>query len=447
MTIMAGIDPKEARKTVFLTPDAKTVLTPKAAEYTAVQGKAELTVTYKPGTKLKAIRQLLDGNRCYAAEECLDHILSGEEVADREDPNRGTDAYLFTEPELDEEKVSALDMEEKMDRFAWFVAVANKVAQEDILTFILENAPKKKNGTFAKNKLTVVAALPIVFGSWLGYYEIVGKAKTDNLIELTIQERRFSEDEWLRSKDNVYLHYIAGGYESGSAKPVPRKIKIRHINQGHKITIEIPAIQMEGGQLAIDAKPYRPISGFSCVTGNDQKGYEIMEPPSPALDCVCYNGVTTALQWELPKSANGIWRIVSSLEDSAKYIRTGKKAYLMHTEMFTCGRDGEKIPERCLTENYIAENANQLLCVMEMLNKHLASPALAEEIGGSIKRDKDGNITKYGVAVIAIPNLPGRERPLVSCRLVLLNQMDGTVKVQYELLHRRGDDWSEYQDA
>lgn len=37
-----------------------------------------------------------------------------------------------------------------------------------MLAFILENAPKKKNGTFAKNKLTIIAALPIVFFGRVG---------------------------------------------------------------------------------------------------------------------------------------------------------------------------------------------------------------------------------------------------------------------------------------
>ena len=411
-----------------------------------MQGKAELTVIYKVGTKLKEIRQLLDGNRCYAAEECLDHILSGEEVADREDPNRRSDAFLYAEPELDEEKVSALGMEEKLDRFAWFVTVANKVAQEDVLAFILENAPKKKNGTFAKNKLTVVAALPIVFGSYLGYYEIVGKAKTDNRIEIMIQERRFSEDEWIRSKENIYLHYMAGECERDSAKPIPRKIKISHVHSEKKTTIEIPAIQMEDGQLAIDAKPYRPISSFPCVKGNDQKGYEIIEPPCPAISNVCYNGLTTDLRWELPKSPGGIWVVWSYLDEPAKYIRTGKKAYLMRTEIFTGVRNSEKIPERCLTENYIAENAYQLLCIIEILNKYLAKPTLMEEIAEHIKRDQDGTLTRYGVVETALPDIPGRKRPLVSCSLMLLNQSDGTVEVNYRLHRRKGDDWSEYKE-
>ena len=151
----AGIDSKEARKTVFLTADAKKVVTPKSVTHTALLGKVELTVTFKVGTKLKAIRQAIDSSRCYASESCVDYILSGEEAADRIDPNRTSDAFMYAEPELDEEKVVALSTEEKLDRYAWFVAICNKVAETDILNFILENAPKKKNGTFAKNKLAV----------------------------------------------------------------------------------------------------------------------------------------------------------------------------------------------------------------------------------------------------------------------------------------------------
>ena len=259
MINLAGIDGKEIRKTVFLTADAKKVLTPKSVTHTALLGKEELTVTFKVGTKLKAIRQAIDGNRCYASEACVDYILSGEEAADRIDPNRGSDAFMYAEPELDEEKVVALSAEEKLDRYAWFIAVCNKVAETDTLNFILENPPKKKNGTFAKNKLTVVAALPIVFSAEMGYYEIVGKAKNDNLLEITIQERKFSEDEWIRTKDNAYLEYLAHGKSECTSKPLPTKVKISHKRMGKKVTIEIPAVQLENGKLAIDAKPYRPI--------------------------------------------------------------------------------------------------------------------------------------------------------------------------------------------
>ena len=437
----AGIDSKEARKTVFLTADAKKVVTPKSVTHTALLGKVELTVTFKVGTKLKAIRQAIDSSRCYASESCVDYILSGEEAADRIDPNRTSDAFMYAEPELDEEKVVALSTEEKLDRYAWFVAICNKVAETDILNFILENAPKKKNGTFAKNKLAVVAALPIVFSAEMGYYEIVGKAKNDNLLEITIQERKFSEDEWIRTKDNVYLEYLAHGKAESNTKPQLAKIKISHKRLGKKVTIEIPAVQLANGKLAIDAKPYRPISDFACVTGTDAKGYEILEPENNT-NCE-YAGVE--FKWDLLNSVTGIWVIWSYLDEPAKYIRTGKKAYKMRTEIFTGTQAGKKIPERCLTENYIAEIAYQLLCVMDGINEQIKRPTIAEEMATTLKRNKDGSLKKYGTSEIAASHAPGRKLPLVTGTLRLLNEDNNSVRVVYVLSHRHGDDWSEYE--
>jgi len=445
MTLTAGIDPKEAREMFSISSYDTKIATPKATKFSALQGKAELSVTYKVGTKLKEIWQRLEGDRCYAVEDCIDHILSGEEIADRADPNRGTDAFMYTQPELDETKVAPIEQEEKLDRFAWFVAVVNKVAQKDMLAFILENAPKKKNGTFAKNKITVIAALPIVFGVNLAYYEIVGKATTDNRLDISVQERRLSEDEWVRSKDTVYLQYLSSGKDP-SSKCVLKKIKISHKHYGSKTTIEIPAIQLEDGTLAIDAKPYRPISGFSCVKGNDQKGYEILEPERPAFDTVCYHGRTDTLRWVLPESPGGISSLWSYLEEPSKYIRTGKKTYLMRTEIFTGTRKGEKIPERCLTENYIAEIAYQLLCTIEGINKFLTRPSLASEIADKIKRNEDGSPIIYGGSDMDILTAPGREVPLVSGQIILRTQSNGEVNVWYSLSMHHGADWSEYEE-
>lgn len=437
----AGIDSKEARKTVFLTADAKKVVTPKSVTHTALLGKVELTVTFKVGTKLKAIRQAIASNRCYASEACVDYILSGEEAADRIDPNRGSDAFMYMEPELDEEKVVALTDEEKLDRYAWFVAVCNKIAETDILAFVLEKAPKKKNGTFAKNKLTVVAALPIVFSAEMGYYEIVGKAKNDNLLEITVQERKFSEDEWIRTKDNVYLGYLERGKTESLHKPLSTKIKISHKHHGQKVTIEIPAVQLENGKLAIDAKPYRPISNFSCVKGTDTKGYEILEPQNGVgRDCT-----TMKLRWDLPNSPSGLGNFWYYLQEPVKYIRTGKQAYKMRTEIFTGTQAGKKIPERCLTENYIAEIAYQLLCVMEGISELIKKPAITEEIVQSVRRSQDGTLKQYAASDIEVKHAPGRKLPLVSGTLRLVNEGTDTVRVVYNLSYRLGDDWSEYE--
>ena len=209
MTSVVGFDLNEIKKELVAAQERAKVLAVKPAKYSKVEGSTELVVSYKVGSKLKNIRELLRGSRCYAAGNCVEQFLSGEEVADRDDPNRRSDAYLYAMPELDEKNVTPMKEEEKADSFAWFVAIANKVAQPETLAFILNHASKKKNGTFAKNRLTVIAALPVVFGKFLSYYEIVGKAKTDTLLEVTIQERRFSEEEWDRTEDNEFLRYMA----------------------------------------------------------------------------------------------------------------------------------------------------------------------------------------------------------------------------------------------
>jgi hypothetical protein len=447
MITLAGIDVSKAKNTLFFTQDAEKMLTIKAAKHTQTYGSEELTVTYKVGKKLKDIQLLLRSRRLYAAEDCLDYILSGEEVADRDDPNRGSDAYLYALPELDEDKVAPINPEEKMDRFAWFVAVATKVAQPDMLAYILENAPKKKNGTFVKNKLVVVAALPIVFGAELGYFEIAGKAKTDNLLEITIQERRFSEEEWLRSKDNVYLQHMARNQKDNDSEPVLQTVKISAVSYGKKKTFEVSAIQMEDGKLAINAKPYRPISSFSCVKGNDQKGYEILELKNSGFDSVCKNGVTYNVSWDLPKSADGIGSLWAFMEEPLKYIRTGKKAYLARTERYLRRNPGEKLPERSVSEQYISEVIYQALCIMENLNDLILKPAILEKIAAAIESNEDGTLIPYKGADIAVTSAPGREKALVYGELHLRNQKDNVAKIWYSIWHKHDDEWSEYQEG
>ena len=125
---------------------------------------------------------MLDNANNYPPEESFGFILSGEEVADRKDPERRSDEFMYAAPELDTEKVRTLSMDEKMDRFAWFVSICNRLTDPKLLELIIERAPKKKDGTFARNRLTVIAAMPVVFSPYMNYYEVVGKAKDTDLL-------------------------------------------------------------------------------------------------------------------------------------------------------------------------------------------------------------------------------------------------------------------------
>lgn len=200
MLNLFGINVKDAREKVFLSADAKKVLTPKKTMHSATIDGKELSITYRVGKELEQIRDVLDYAQNYPPEESFGFILSGEEIADRTDPERRSDAFMYAKPELDTEKVRTLSMDEKMDRFAWFVSICNRLTDPKLLELIIEQAPKKKDGTFARNRLTVIAAMPVVFFSFMDYYEIVGTAKDDTHLQLSIRRRTFSEDEWLRTK-------------------------------------------------------------------------------------------------------------------------------------------------------------------------------------------------------------------------------------------------------
>ena len=438
-----GINGQEVRKTVFLTADAKKVLTPKTVTHTATVDKVDLTLTYKVGTKLKAIRQELSSTACYDPSESVDHILSEEEVADRIDPNRTSDAFMFCEPELDTDAVSPLAMEDKLDRYAWFVAICNRVAEQDMLEYILENAPKKKNGTFAKNKLTVVAALPIVFYAEMSYYEIVGKAKTDNTLELSIQERKFSDEELFRATENVYLKYIASGKKSSVQKTEYVKLFL----EGHKKTvIEVPTILMEDGRLAIAAKPYRAISDFQCVVGDDKKGYKIILPKNIEPCQINHEGKTIYVDSNLEAGYCGLNAIWSNLSETVQYIRTRNKKLHERAVITITGNNVREIPERYLSEFFIAEYFYQLLFAVDDLHRKVNDPSFVQYVVDNATYKRDGTLNRGNKGTQKIYTVPteGRTVPLVRIRLECSNRENDKIHIIYWTELDRFDTWSEY---
>lgn len=415
------------------------------AKYLKIQNGEELVVSCKIGAKLQQIKKCLQHQSCYAPEESVSYILSGEEVVDQIDPNRGSDAYLYANPELDITKVTPLSQDEKDKRFSRFVEIANMCSRDDVLKVILEKAPKKKNGMFAKNKLTVVAALPIVFGAEMRYYEIAGKAKDDNLLELTIQERRFSEEEWLKTKEIDFLKCITGNSIGINEKNVSTKVKLRYKGKGTNITIEVPAVQLQDGALAIDAKPYRPISNFSCVKGNDKDGYMVVEPENPVLPSVVYDDILNELNWDISGASEGMWATWISLPDVIGYIRTGNKKYWQRFQIFTASYG--KIDERCMTENYIAEIVYQMLCVIESINSQLEQDDLADKIIRGIKALNEADKTNRnwgGSGDFYVSGVPGRKKPIVSGKIIIRG-VRSPYRISYSLSCPE-DDWSEYDN-
>ena len=161
---------------------------------------------------------------------------------------------------------------------------------------------------------------------------------------------------------------------------------------------------MENGELAINAKPYRAVSSFSCLSGNDKKGYEIHNPIDVSERVVNCNGKIRKVWSEFSESSSHeISFAWSSLSDMAGYIRTGKQKYIDGAkDCACCGRKND-IPSRCLTENYISEYAYQLLFVLDTIRE------------GCIKHEIYAKISKLqalALEPISIQNDGGPTRPV-----------------------------------
>ena len=117
--VMAGINGRECISSVFLSKDEKKIMMPQNASFSQKVGENELTVTYKVGRKLNALRDERFSRSHYDPAIAVNHILSPDEVIDHDDPNRTSDAFLYAEPELDTTKLTPLDEDSFRDRFAW----------------------------------------------------------------------------------------------------------------------------------------------------------------------------------------------------------------------------------------------------------------------------------------------------------------------------------------
>ena len=97
--------------------------------------------------------------------------------------------------------------------------------ESDMLQFILEQAPKKKNGTLHKNRLTYIAGMPVILTEDMGYYFLTAKAKNDTTLDVTVQYRTFSEKIWAETKYSRFLK----GLEQGVKSTISRQKKTAEV--------------------------------------------------------------------------------------------------------------------------------------------------------------------------------------------------------------------------
>lgn len=215
-TFYLGVDLEEAKKKLFKGKDLSKVSAEKNRKFSTVVDGVEITVNYKPAAKLRGFYGRMGGESYYDPEEALKHLLSPEEVKRRFDERAyeqygekalNSDEYFATSPEVDTEAVEKLTEEEKFKRFVCFAELCNRAANEEILSAIAEIAEKKKNKTLYKNRVTPLIAF---MGTSAGcsILELTAKAVSDTELEINLQERGFTKEEFQRLTGSPILDML-----------------------------------------------------------------------------------------------------------------------------------------------------------------------------------------------------------------------------------------------
>ena len=144
----------------------------------------------------------------YDISEVQGSILSTSEVIERLGVYDPSGAKPVIDPDAD---LKELDKNIIKRRKAFLVGVAHLLNNNSGLAKIAEAAPKKKNGTFHKNRVCRIASTAAASAYFReinddnNIYEIFAKAEADDTLSLRVKERPVNDDEI----DAVYGDYVS----------------------------------------------------------------------------------------------------------------------------------------------------------------------------------------------------------------------------------------------
>ena len=171
---------------------------PKNKLFKITNGAKEIKVKTKFGNSLRKFKQefeyAINIFDMYVADE---YLLSKEDVLakiEEIDPNHGSDAFRYAAPEIDYIHAPSLDDESLKRRYLIMGYIAEKLLDKAVIEKLVEEMPKKKDGSFAKNKVLRIAS------SRIAQYpceilEIFAKADGDDSFVVTADFRKFSHEE------------------------------------------------------------------------------------------------------------------------------------------------------------------------------------------------------------------------------------------------------------
>lgn len=379
-----GISSDEAMKQVM---NHSKLIVEKDKTSTVNVGNKEFVVTYHVASKLRSFyRNNVECDCCkyqYAPEQAVEHILSAEEANQKYEKLYGdkfynSDAFMFSEPELDDDKLDKLDRKQLLERFVYFVLLCNKCADDAVLQLAAELAQKKKDGSFYQRRVLPIGAFMAV-SQQCEILELVAKAVSSNELQIVIQPRTFDFFEFQKLNDNAFLNFLSS--PSGQKPPVKQKkntktIKIQcHLEGvGSKETeIRLPTVETKDGKLALNTEPLIPLSDFKCLSGSDQKGYEFTFHNTFSETTVEFQGNTlpvSSLYNELPflNEWLNLHRYTKIFQSKTKLKQNCQdlKWYLFYQNDI----DDRLFKKNFLTEESLSEFAYELFYIADLVEAY-----------------------------------------------------------------------------
>ena len=210
--------------------DINNITWPKGKTYKVLLEGAECSVT----TSFRQLGDRVDGD--LDAYTALSTMMSREEVVERihkEDPNGHTDADWYAHAEF-LPSLPELTESEREQRVAFSAAVLSLLSDQKTIETLAECAPRKKNGLFHKGRIFKIGLTGFANSYDSTLIEIIGKAKEETKLQISIQERNTSPDEldaW--GKDFISTYHeglpiseaLKAAFGGTQSRPKGKKIK------------------------------------------------------------------------------------------------------------------------------------------------------------------------------------------------------------------------------
>ena len=166
---------------------------PKGQIYTVVRGNRSFSINVKLKNTIRRVPLDFLG---FDARKPLNELMSREELLEKYDPKRTSMAYWDGPIEYREGYTADKDLSKR--RIIFLRAIGAIISTQEMIESIVDFAPKKKDGSFKRNQYVRIASS--MLGGYPNYiFEILGRIKDDNSMEIAFEESVVNENTWEKS--------------------------------------------------------------------------------------------------------------------------------------------------------------------------------------------------------------------------------------------------------